>query len=322
MPFDLLPHFFFPLKDGGRLRYAQFAPSPKPQGTVLIVPGAREFVEKKYFECGRRLLMKGFRVVIYEPRGQGLSSRFLDGEMYQRNHIEDFSTHIEDLRAFCASVVFPGLAEPLIVHGHSLGAHILLRWLAEDRPQKVAGAFVTAPMLALSGMGAQMAGYGLCWTSVSLLGNNTSYVPMQHDFGGDDLIFENNPLTQDEERFRLLANYFLAHPKLAAGGVTWGWLLAALSSMNTTQTWPYLAGVDVPVLSLTGDDDPVTPPSEITPFLNMIPRVRTHVIPGARHDLLNETEPLRAETWRHIDDFLKMWIDENRRPAFRFAQNG
>ncbi|MDD3370557.1 MAG: alpha/beta hydrolase [Alphaproteobacteria bacterium] len=304
MTVDLLPHFFFALKDGGRLRYAQFASTLHPCGTVLVVPGAREFIEKKYIECAKPLLEKGFRVVIYEPRGQGLSSRFLDGDMRQRGHIDTFQTHLDDLRAFCSAVVLPGLSKPLIVHGHSLGAHILLRWLAEDRPAKVSGAFLTAPMVALSGMAAHMAGFGLSWASVRLFGSETTYAPMQHDFGGEDLVFANNPLTQDEQRFNVMADYFREHPELATGGVTWGWMLAALSSMNVMQTWPYLSNINVPILTLTGDQDIITPLAEIAPFLNMIPHIYTRIVSGARHDLLNETEPLCAEAWARIDSFL------------------
>ena len=321
MLFELLPHFFFGLKDGGRLRYAQFAPSPRPRGTVLIVPGAREIVEIKYLEAGRNFVKRGFRVVIYEPRGQGLSSRFLDGDMRQRGHIDNFSTHVDDLRAFVSSVVFPGLTEPLIVHGHSLGAHIVLRWLAEDRPAKVAGAFLSAPMVALSGMSAQMAGYGFSWTTVRLLGNETSYAPMQHDFSDEDMIFLNNPLTHDEARFKLLGNYFAANPDLVTGGVTWGWMLAALDSMHVMQTWPYLANIDIPVLCLTGEQDIITPLPENAPFLNMIPNADIYAIPGARHDLLNESAEFREEVWRRIDDFLGRWLNDDSRPELRLAQN-
>ncbi len=301
--FDLVPHFYFTLPDGNRLRYAQFAPSPIIKGTVLVLPGGREFIEKKYAELGPALLDRGYRVIICEPRGQGLSSRFFTGAMRQRVHIEDFDTHIDDLRAFYKAVVQPGLTRPLIVHGHSLGAHMLLRWMAEDRPQ-VAGAFLTAPMLAFSGMAAQAMTYGLSWISTRLLSHDANYAPMQHDFGGSDLVFENNPLTHDEGRFRTIENYFAAHPDLVTGGVTWGWMLAALKSMSTANTWPYLAAIDMPVLCLMGDQDIVTPYAEIFPYLNMIPRVHTRMITGARHDLLNEADKQRVEAWRHIDAFL------------------
>jgi lysophospholipase len=318
--FDLLPHSFFTLKDGGRLRYARFSPSPAPRGTVLVVPGAREFIEKKYIECGKRLLDRGFRVIIYEPRGQGLSSRFLKGDLRQRTHIDDFSTHLDDLRAFYDSVVLPGLSKPLIVHGHSLGAHILLRWLAEERPAKVAGAFMTGPMIAVSGMAAHLAGYGLSLMTANLFGQHTSYAPMQHDFGGDDLVFANNPLTGDERHFQIFENYFKTHPELMTGGVTWGWMLAAVRSMSLTHAWPYLANIDVPVLALAGDQDPVTPPAEIVPYLSMIPQMRMHVIPGARHDLFNETDIAQAAAWRHIDDFIKLVMEREKQARLNSGQ--
>ncbi len=307
--YDLLPHSFFTLPGGERLRYAQFAPSPLIKGTILIVPGGREFIEKKHAELCQPLLDMGYRLIVYEPRGQGLSTRDLKDEKRQRVHIDDFDTHIDDLRAFYAGVVLPGLVKPLIVHGHSLGAHVLLRWLAEDKPE-VAGAFLTAPMTAFSGMAAQMMTYGLSWISTHLFDNGTNYAPMQHDFGGNDLVFENNPLTHDEARFRLMENYFAAHPELVTGGVTWGWMLAALKSMSKANTWPYLANIDIPVLCLTGDQDIVTPYTETMPFLNMIPHVRTRVITGARHDLLSETDDIRAAAWQQISDFLSSMTAE------------
>jgi len=300
---DLLPHSFFTLPDGNRLRYAQFTPSPVIKGTILVAPGGREFIEKKHAELGKPLLDRGYRVIVYEPRGQGLSSRPLQGEARQRMHIDDFETHLNDLRAFYAGVVSPGLVKPLIVHGHSLGAHVLLRWLAEDKPH-VSAAFMTAPMAAFSGMAAQMLTYGLGWISAHLLDHDTHYAPMQHDFGGNDLVFENNPLTHDEARFRLMENYFAAHPDLVTGGVTWGWMLAALRSMSKANTWPYLAAVDIPVLCLTGDQDVVTPYAENLPYLNMLPRVRTRIVTGARHDLLSETDDITAGAWGQISDFL------------------
>jgi len=305
MAFDLLPHSFFTLKNGDKLRYAQFEPAEKPRGAVLVVPGRREFIEKKFVELGQPLLDLGFRLIIVEPRGQGLSSRFLMDKKRQRDHIDDFTTHMDDLRAFYAGVVKPSLNEPLIVHGHSLGAHLLLRWLAEDHPD-VVGAFVTSPMLALAGMPAHLTAYGISWASVKLLNHDTHYAPTQHDFNDEDCVFANNPLSQDEARFQIIENYFTTHPELTVGGVTWGWLLAALRSMQATHAWHYLTRIDIPVLALVGEKDPVTPASEIRGYLNLIPRVRTHILPLARHDLLNEIRSVRDEAWQRIDAFLKM----------------
>jgi lysophospholipase len=304
MSFDLLPHSFFTLGDGSKLRYARFEPVSKPRGTILVVPGRREFIEKKHMELGQPLLDSGFRLVFMEPRGQGLSTRTLSGDKRQRDHIENFNTHLNDLRAFFSGVVQPDMAEPLIVHGHSMGGHLLLRWLSEDRPP-VTGAFLTAPLLALGNTPSHMIAHLVSW--VYTFGHATNYaVPEQHDFGqGNDLVFANNPLTQDPVRFPVIENYFKAHPDLTVGGVTWGWVLAAMRSMHTTHAWDYLARINIPLLALVGDQDRVTPAAEINSYLNRIPRVRTHVIANARHDLMNETEPVRAEAWHRIGTFLK-----------------
>ena len=303
MTYDLLPHSFFPLNDGGKLRYAEFMPAGQPKGTILIVPGRREFLEKKYEELGQPLLNLGFKLIIVEPRNHGLSSRILSGDLQQRDHLDDFALPLNDLRAFFAAIVQPNLSEPLIIHGHSMGGHLLLRWLAEDSPP-VAKAFFTAPMLALAGMSAHLAAYGVTWASVRLFGKVTDYAPMQHDFNEEDCYFATNPLTQDASRFPVFENYFAAHPALTVGGVTWGWLLAALKSMQTAHAQPYLSRIPIPVLALVGAQDYVTPADEIARYLNHIPRVRTHVIAHSRHDILNETPSVRTEAWRHINAFL------------------
>ena len=126
----------------------------------------------------------------------------------------------------------------------------------------------------------------------------------QHDYGGEDRVFANNPLTQDAERFPIIENYFDAHPDLVTGGVTWGWMLAALQSMHIAQARHYLSRIDIPVLALAGDKDTVTPPREIAHYLNYVPRMRTHIIKGARHDIMNEIAPVRTEAWQWVSGFL------------------
>ena len=313
MSFELLPHSYFDLSDkGGRLRYALFEPRGKLRGTVLVVPGRREFIEKKYSEL-RPLLEMGFRLVIYEPRGQGLSSRFLGGDQRQRDHLDSFDTHLRDLRDFFAKVVQPVITDraPLLAHGHSMGGHIVLRWLAEDRPA-VSSAFMTAPMLAIGNVqthlgyqAAQTFMHGLSW--MSGFRHATDYASMleQQDYGGKDTVFENNPLTQDPKRFPIIENYFTEYPDMKVGGVTWGWMLAAIRSMEKMHSWDYLSRINIPVLSLVGGHDRVTPAAEINRHLNRIDRVRAYTLANARHDLLNEIDPVQSEAWTRIGSFLE-----------------
>jgi lysophospholipase len=300
---DLLGHAYHALPDGARWRYALFEPSGKPHATVMIAPGRREFIEKKYDELGRRLLDRGYRLVLFEWRGQGLSSRFLDGPMRQRDHCVDFATHLEDLRSFYLNVVLQNHAGPLLVHGHSLGGHLLLRWLAEDRPVDVTAAFLSAPMLGLSALPVQGLAQAISWMQVKW-GHLTDYAGIQHDYDARNRIFQGNPLTQDPERFAIIERYFAAHPDMVVGGVTWGWMLAALRSLHIAQEPDYLPRINIPVLSLIGGKDRVTPAIELQRYLRLIPQAETVVIPGARHDVMNESDLYRLDAWRHIESFL------------------
>ena len=56
--------------DGVNLRFARWAPPPGRKGTVLVLQGRAEFIEK-YFETVRDLRARGFAVVTFDWRGQG-----------------------------------------------------------------------------------------------------------------------------------------------------------------------------------------------------------------------------------------------------------
>jgi len=298
---------FLPLHDGKRLRYAIFDPAVPAHDTILITPGRREFIEKKYLELGPEFLQRGFRLIFVEWRGQGLSSRSFNGARSQRDHATDFTQHIDDLNYFYDTIVVPNCVGKLIVHGHSMGSHFILRWLTERQNTVVAGVFMTAPMLALAGPLAHASANFLSWTS-SKLGYGEDYAPMQHDYSDEDRAFAGNPLTHDPDRFAIIEKYFSAYPDLAVGGVTWDWMQAATRSMYLAERRFKLERIAIPVLAIIGNEDRVTPPDEVIRYLKMIPKAETILIPGSRHDVMNEISPCRDEAWRQIDGFLKKII--------------
>ena len=291
------------LDNGKRIRYAIFEPE-RVRGTFLISPGRREFIEKKYAELGPQLLERGFRLIFFEWRGQGLSDRWLSGPHRQRDHIESFDTHLDDLSSFYKKVVLPAKSGPLLVYGHSLGGHLTLRWLAERQHTDIAAAFVTAPMLALASSMVHTTARALSWTAAHL-GHDADYAAAQHDYNASDREFKGNPLSHDPERFAVMEKYFLAYPDLTVGGVTWGWLEASLKSIHLVQHRKYFEKLDPPVLAIVGGVDHVTPTAELARFLKRLPKCETIVIPNALHDVMNETDGIRITAWGEIDRFLE-----------------
>jgi len=302
-PLDLCASKFHQLGDGKRMRYALFEPE-KARGTLLIAPGRREFIEKKYVECGNEFLSRGFRLIIFEWRGQGLSDRLLTGPKRQRDHIPNFDIHINDLNSFYEKIVRPVQTGPLLITGHSMGAHLILRWLVERQITNAVGVLLTAPMLALSALPVHAIARGMTWTA-SRLGHGADYAVGQHNYDVRDHTFDVNPLTHDPDRFALMEKYFKAHPDLVIGGVTWGWLEAALVSMSRIQQKRYFETLKAPVLSIVGGADHVTPPHELARVVKHMPNARQILIPDAYHDILNETDLYRLAAWRHIDTFLE-----------------
>ncbi len=66
--------------DGVNLRFARWAPPAGRKGTVVVLQGRAEYIEK-YFETVRDLRARGFAVAAFDWRGQGLSDRALSNRL-------------------------------------------------------------------------------------------------------------------------------------------------------------------------------------------------------------------------------------------------
>src|SRR6476661_11087294 len=82
--------------DGVNLRFARWAPPPGRKGTVVVMQGRAEFIEK-YFETVRDLRARGFAVATFDWRGQGLSDRALSDR--RKGHVRNFNEYANDLSA-------------------------------------------------------------------------------------------------------------------------------------------------------------------------------------------------------------------------------
>ena len=82
----------------------------QPRGTILLLTGRGEFIEKYATEVVGELLGRGFAVIALDWRGQGLSYRPLAD--HEKGHIDSFDTYLADLKLFLQSVVAPEAPRP------------------------------------------------------------------------------------------------------------------------------------------------------------------------------------------------------------------
>ena len=79
--------------DGMRVRLGHARPHGRPRGTVLVLPGRAEFIEK-YRETLADLTSAGFAVVTLDWRGQGGSDRFIPRR--QPDHVTRFEAYLAE----------------------------------------------------------------------------------------------------------------------------------------------------------------------------------------------------------------------------------
>ena len=106
---------FIKSSGGVLLRYALWrGTSAHRFGTVCILPGRGEFIEK-YSETISDLRRRGFTVAIFDWRGQGGSDRELAN--VRKGHVTDFREYDDDLHSFVKQVLLPDCPAPFFADG-------------------------------------------------------------------------------------------------------------------------------------------------------------------------------------------------------------
>ncbi|HYC65999.1 MAG TPA: alpha/beta hydrolase, partial [Reyranellaceae bacterium] len=227
---------------GARLRVASWNAqgTGTAKGTVVLLTGRSEFIEKYSSEIVGEWLERGFAVEALDWRGQGLSDRSLD--VRDKGHVDDFATYVADLKLYFESL--GRLQGPVFCVAHSMGGHILLRYLAEGHGHPLDAAIMTAPMTALRRE-------ALLRAALLFLPSRPA-VDCGYLYGGGpyEMLskeFSINRLTHDERRFRFTQLWFAADPRLTLGGPTTGWARQAVRSMRAADAPGYLERIALPI---------------------------------------------------------------------------
>lgn len=289
--------------DGVKLRIARWEATRGPRrGTVCLFGGRAEFIEK-YFEVIADLRRRGFAVATMDWRGQGGSQRLLKNP--RKGHVLDFAEYDRDLMRFMTEVVLPDCPPPFIALAHSMGGNILLRnavlpgsWFARM--------VLIAPMIEISDakVGYNQSLVRFYSEAASLAGFATSYVQGGSDDADDKIPFENNPLTSDRERWSRNKAVLEIAPQLGLGSPTIGWLRAAFRSCGRLSDPNYPLSVQVPLLLFGAGKDQVVSTRAVESFGVKL-KVGTQILmPGARHEILQETDRVRQRFWAAFDEYL------------------
>lgn len=277
-----------------RLRAALFSPEGQPRGGVVLSGGRTEPIEK-YFEVIGELQARGFAVLVHDWRGQGLSQRLLPDGL--KGHAHGFADFVEDYRALLAH--FAGrLPKPWIAVGHSMGGCLTLLALAHGVGDFKA-AVLSAPMLGLqTGGRPKRAARALAW--IMSRTRPTEYI-LGDSGDAHAQTFETNILTHDPKRYARNVAQVAAEPGLKLNAGTWGWLDFAFSASAWLKRAPGVTKIAIPVVVLGAGEEKLVDNADQREITARIPQGRWLEIPGSYHEILQETDAVRAVFWREFD---------------------
>jgi lysophospholipase len=266
--------------DGLRLRLCHWAEGPR--GTVLLLPGRTEVVEK-YGRLAADLAAAGWGTLTLDWRGQGLS----DGRPAaapELGHVRHFADYQNDLAALHATAQALGCARPFVMLAHSMGGCIGLRGLIGGFD--VAAAAFSAPMWGLPLTPATRLAARTLGRAARMVRRDVQPVPGERaEFHLATAGFDENWLTTDRAAFDYMQTQVRRHPELALGPPTLGWLAAALAEMGALVRLPAPA---VPAYAGIGSREKIVDPAAVAARMALWPAGRLDEFPGAEHELMME----------------------------------
>lgn len=291
--------WFAATRDRARLRFASWRPTVKPaRGTVVLVQGRAEFIER-YSETIAELRRRGFHVLAFDWRGQGGSQRFVSRE--RKGHAGRLR-HYEDDLALAMAQMREKLPGPYFVLAHSMGAALCLD-AARHGALPVSRLVALAPMLDLTITENPKAASRLA-SLLFWLGFGKAFVPG----GGDTAIatkpFEGNRLTGDPDRYARNSALSAAARHLSVGDPTIAWVRTAFALMGRLNAPNAARAVRVPTLVIASGRDRVVSTPAIERFAARLKTGPALILPTARHEILMESDEIRAQFWAAFDAFI------------------
>ena len=277
---------------GARLRAALFPATAPARGSVVLSGGRTEPIEK-YYEVAAEFAARGFVVLAHDWRGQGLSQRLLPNRLL--GHAAGAADFVTDYAALIAAYE-ARLPRPWLAVGHSMGGCLTALILARGEP-RLAGAVLSAPMLGLQTAPTPPPVTRLLAQTLTLLGRGALSTP-----GGASASFEANILTHDARRYARNVGQIAAYPDLALGAPTWGWLSFAFAAITELQKGAGVTKVQIPVTVVAAGQDRIIDNAGTRLVTHRFPKGRYVEAPGAYHEVLQETDEIRAVFWREFDE--------------------
>ena len=297
--------------DDVTLRCATAKPPTGARGTVVILPGRGDYIERHY-ETIDGLLTRRFAVVIFDWRGQGLSQRLLANRL--KGHVRNFAHYERDLATVMQRLVLAEFPLPHIALAISMGGHVLLK--ASWRHAWFARAMLISPFIDFPPHPHER------WLKLLVqlgpyLGLSRLFFPglPKRLLRASD--FEHNALTSGRARFLREVRFLQQYPDVGvAMAPTIGWMHAALKSVRQLRRMAATGEPHWPMLALAAAHDRLVNPQALRRLAQAVGSVEAIFLHQTRHDLTMERDEIRALFWAAFDAFVEKVTENQQQFSF------
>ncbi len=275
--------------DGLALHYRLFLP-PGADTLVVLCAGRTESVikyQELIFDLGRRNLA----VAVLDHRGQGLSGR--ESADPHHGHVRSFDHYVQDFALFMGQVIEPLGFKRHWLLAHSMGGCIGALYLARHE-HPFERCVMSAPMFAIhTSPFPRWLARGLA--RVQSLGHDKRGLPGYIVTGKayQRQPFADNRLTHSRVRFEHYQDWYEEYQRAQMGSPTAHWLAAAFGAM--AQAIAEAGKISIPVQVLVAGDDAIVARDGQQAFVQGLQQGQCHVIDGAWHELLVESDDYRNQ---------------------------
>jgi lysophospholipase len=290
--------------DGHEIRVIDW-PNPaqaKHCGSILFMAGRGDAYEK-YLETFEDWRLRGWRVSAADWRGQAGSGRLGFDEV--TGHVDDFTLWIEDLASFWAGWA-QGRDRALVLAGHSMGGHLVLRAQADRLlAPEPAAMILSAPMLDVGPERAPLTLRRGLARIMCTVGDARRPAWKWNEKPGVLPAARKALLTHDDARYADELWWREKRPELVMGPGSWGWVAGALRSIRKLSHPGVIERVRVPVFMFATRADGLVSFRAVERAAERLPNVETlYFGTEARHEILRETDEVRNRALNAIDAFL------------------
>jgi lysophospholipase len=223
-----------------------------------------------------------------------LSDRELSNRL--KGHLASLDDPVADLSAGL-KIVADRLPRPHILVAHSMGGGISLRAL-QTRRLDVEAALFSAPMWGIAGLKKwqrQVARFAATIGLGGLLAPGATKIWKKEPF-------KRNPVTHSRERHARNQALVMAEPRLALGGVTFGWVDAAATAFESFYQPSAHAHLRFPVIVCSAGEESIVDNEAHAELAAHIPQARHITIEGAKHEIIQEVDEIRAHFLAAFDE--------------------